>query len=291
MNIFKFLHVVCIAAFILLFSMPALTDERAVNTSNFSLEDLLITPKRIVFEGKTRSSEVILLNRSDKTLTYKLLFVNYHMKENGKLENIDTPGVGDRIAEKYLRFTPRRVILEPQQTQMVRMQLMKPDTLSAGEYRSHLLFQVVPSATEAAAQTEKKQERGIQIKLIPIYGISIPVIVRQGSLKASVLLNDPHIVSEAGGKVKAISLIMERSGDRSVYGDMTVTWKRSGSKDITVGEIKGVAIYTPNAKREVLVALSPPKDVSFHGGQLTVRFAEPEDGSQPLTAESTIPLP
>ncbi|NTW82913.1 MAG: hypothetical protein HGB36_06025 [Chlorobiaceae bacterium] len=219
------------------------------------------------------------------------MFVNYRMTDDGKMNSIDTPGVGDRFAEKYLRFTPRRVILEPQQTQMVRMQLMKPDTLSAGEYRSHLLFQVVPSASEAVAQTEKKQERGIQIKLIPIYGISIPVIVRQGSLKASVQLNNPHIVSEAGGKVKAISLILERSGDRSVYGDVTVTWKRPGSKDITVGEIKGVAIYTPNAKREVLVSLSPPKDVTFHGGQLNISFVEPQDGTQPLTAESTIPLP
>ena len=48
----------------------------------FAQGDLLIFPKRIVFEGRNRMEQITLANSGVDSATYNISFVEYRMKDN-----------------------------------------------------------------------------------------------------------------------------------------------------------------------------------------------------------------
>lgn len=254
-----------------------------------SMADLMVTPKRLVLEGTERTAELALMNRSNKQLTYAVSFIEYRMTEDGKLETITEEGrPGEHFCSPFVRFTPRRVILEPHQTQMLRVLVRKPQNLPEGEYRSHLAFKVVPGTTEATAPGAAGG-KGIQIKLIPIYGLSIPVIVRNGSLSCTNRLEQLRYNGASSNKTLSVSLV--REGTSSCYGDFEVVWKPASGKESVVGRLNGVAVYASNATRTVNIPLSFPEGVASPRGELHVRFVDREGGVESLKAENSLILP
>jgi P pilus assembly chaperone PapD len=102
--------------------------------------DLLIFPKRIVFDEGKRVKQLILSNIGKDTAIYNVSFLQYRMNENGGFKAITTPDVGQYFATPYLRVFPRKVTLAPNESQIVKVQLTKSTKLKEGEYRSHLYF-------------------------------------------------------------------------------------------------------------------------------------------------------
>ena len=106
--------------------------------------NLLITPRRVVFEGPKRTQDLNLANTGIDTAKYNVSVINYRMREDGSFEEITVPDAGQNFADKNFRFFPRTVTLAPNEGQVVKMQLTKTETLSPGEYRSHVYFRAVP---------------------------------------------------------------------------------------------------------------------------------------------------
>src|SRR5512133_2226295 len=102
--------------------------------------NLLITPRRVVFEGQKKTQELNLANTGSDTAKYNVSIVQYRMKEDGSFEEITVPDPGQNFADKNIRFFPRTVTLAPNEAQVVKMQLTKSDQLLPGEYRSHVYF-------------------------------------------------------------------------------------------------------------------------------------------------------
>ena len=71
-----------------------------------------------------------------------------------------------------------------------------------------------------AAQTPQAPVKGVSFELIPIYGVTIPVVVRMGNLSAKVGITNVAM-AKSNGK-PAVSLDLTRAGDRSVFGDIRV---------------------------------------------------------------------
>ena len=109
--------------------------------------DLLISPVRVVLEGRQRSAELTLVNRGEETMTYRVEFENRRMLEDGRFESALEAREGELFADSMIRYAPRRITLEPGSPQTIRVLLRKPSDLAEGEYRSHLLFRAVPEAT------------------------------------------------------------------------------------------------------------------------------------------------
>lgn len=272
------------------FIRPAMAEDAA--PAAFSLQDILVTPTRIVFEGDMRSAELALVNRSDKVRSYALSFLQCRMTESGEIHELDPatkPLPGENFADPYVRFTPRRVVLEPRQVQMVRMIIRKPADLPDGEYRSHLNFRLIPSSEDATKPDSLG--KGISIKLVPIYGVMIPVIVRQGALTARLRLTTLKLITKGEPATPYLSLSIEREGGQSSYGDLEVLWRAAGSKTLSLGMLRGVAVYTPNTHRIVEVPFSLPRGVRLREGQLSVRFMDHDIGAEKIFAESQLDLP
>ena len=71
---------ICLTGFYLLF----LSDISIVSGQG----NLLITPRRLVFEGSKRSIDVNLANIGQDTATYSISIVQIRMTENGSFETI-----------------------------------------------------------------------------------------------------------------------------------------------------------------------------------------------------------
>lgn len=242
--------------------------------------DLLITPTRIVLDNRTRSAEVTLNNRGPKEATFRISLVKMRMNNKGLYENVEekgAPNPDEKFADDLIRFSPRQVVLKPAESQTVKI-MLKKDAAGDGEYRTHMLMRAVPDTGEGQdiEAPAKLGENEIAVRLIPVYGISIPVIVRLGALEATGGIENVHVSGNA------MTLTLTRRGTRSLFGDLTVT---QGANEV-VGILRGVAVFTPNTRREVTLPLTAPK-----GGlksPLTVSWREREADGDALLAESKV---
>lgn len=254
---------------------------------------LTVSPTRIVFEGRQRTAEVTLINRSTAPATYRISFKNMRMLEDGSYEDIEAPDMYELFADKMIRYAPRQVTLEPGVAQTIRLLLRKPGNLSPGEYRSHLLFKALPPETAGEDIEELDLEEGeIRVQITTIFSITIPVIIRHGKLSATVTVSDLALIpSEKPDEPPVLFLRLNRSGDRSVSGEVKVMFvSDKGGDELEVGLIRGLAVLAPYPTRTVKLTLRAPEGVVLEGGRLHVIYrARPEEGGAVL-AEAELSL-
>jgi P pilus assembly chaperone PapD len=236
--------------------------------------DLLIAPTRVILDGR-RGTEVILNNIGNEEATYRITLELRRMNGEGRLEDVDATSANDKekSALAVIRYAPRRVTLPPNQPQSIRVGLQPLDTLPDGEYRAHMLFRAIPKAQPVAAPEESGNE--LKIQLIPIYGITIPVIVRKGNLQATAALSNVRMAKDNEGP--ALEFDMSRTGDKSVFGEIHVT-KPGVAEPITVA--KGIAIYPEIASRNVSLPLEPEVAAKMHGAIVVSYYEAPEAGGR-----------
>ncbi|HXO20041.1 MAG TPA: molecular chaperone [Thermoanaerobaculia bacterium] len=272
--------------FVLLFGALGATAAHASGPS-----DLLVAPTRVVFEGRLRTAEITLVNIGSSTATYRISFVHLRMSEEGGTKEIETAGAepGERFADELIRYSPRQVTLEPNVAQTVRIQVRKPEDLAPGEYRSHLLFRAVPSAGRDAKTAE--DATAFSVKLTAIYGVSIPVIVRQGDTSAKATLSDLEIVPPSGAEaMPALRFRISRTGNQSIYGNLRVTFVPAGGKASVVGLANGVAVYTPNPVRRAVIPLHVPPGVVLKNGRLHLAYTKQDKGNETIAeADRLVP--
>ena len=241
---------------------------------SFAQGDLMIMPKRLVFDGSQRSQEINLANTGSDTAVYAISFVNYKMTENGNFKQIETPEEDQRFAEGFLRYFPRRVSLAPNESQTIRVQLTRTGNLEHGEYRSHMYFRAVEEQT-ALGEEKTKDSEGISINIKTVFGISIPIIIRHGKSTTQVNLNDIRL--DVSGDLPKLSLSINRSGNMSVYGNLTATHIAPNGTKTEVGMVKGVSVYTPNEKRDFSFELRDATKVDLSKGKIKITYNS-EDG-------------
>ena len=252
--------------------------------------DLLIAPTRLVFDGTKRTAEISLINIGSQQATYRISLIHERMMPDGTLVEIQAPNPDEQFADDLVRFTPRQVVLDPHSSQLVRVDLRLPADLAAGEYRSHMLFRAVPVSTPSIAAADTAAPQGLSIKITPIYGVSIPVIVRSGSTTASVSISNLACVTGTDG-VPMLSGSLERTGNISVYGDIQVEFAPTGGRYSTVGRMSGVALYTPNVSRTFSMQLAPPQGLPLRGGTIRISYKQTADDGGAQLAESTLVMP
>lgn len=247
-----------------------------------STGDLLVAPTRIVLDG-ARGTEVILNNIGDEPATYRISLELKRMLPDGSLEDVAPDKVSELETKTVgmISYAPRRIVLPPNQPQAVRIGIRAPQGLADGEYRAHMLFRAIPPSKPATAPAA--ETGGLSIALTPIYGVTIPIIVRQGSLKATAAMSNPRLVqTEHGG---ALALTLSRSGTRSTYGRIRVLKPGQGKP---LFEAAGVAIYPEVESRQVEIGL-PPEVMAALAGPATIQYVEdPENGGRVMAEVQTV---
>ncbi|UAB78480.1 molecular chaperone [Erythrobacter sp. SCSIO 43205] len=236
--------------------------------------DLLVAPTRVILDG-SRGTEVILSNIGAQEATYRIGLDLRRMTEDGRLEPVEKVDANEteEAALGMIRYAPRRISLPPGQPQAVRLSARPGADLPDGEYRVHMSFKAIPRPTEVTQ--EETQSEGVTLRLIPIYGITIPIIVRHGKVEAQVALTQPSIVQ--GDKGPELAMTIERTGESSTYGVLSIVKPGLPDPIVLAG---GIAVYPEVGSRKVRINLTEEQAAALRGpARIEYRELEEKGGA------------
>ena len=264
--------------------VAALLAATAVATPARAQGDLLVAPTRIIISNGG-GAEVILSNIGTEPATYRISAELRRMDEDGAFTTVAEVDANpaEQAALAMITFAPRRITLLPGQPQAERISIRPPAGLPDGEYRVHLNFRAIPPALKPEAAAAEPAA-GVSIKLIPVYGITIPVFLRRGKLEGGATLAGPHLVKTADSAF--IELDLNRTGQRSIYGTLI---GKNGRGDV-VFELRGIAIYPEITHRKAQIPLNS-EQLALLKGPIKIEYRElPENGGA-LLAEVSVVFP
>lgn len=241
---------------------------------------LMITPNRIELDDNSKTQEVRLVNSSKEANSYRISFQNLRMKEDGSYEEIkDEAEVKEKFANEFVKFSPKRVTLQPGESQTIRLLAKKPD--QEGEYRSHLLFkEEIPAEFGNSVENNSKNSKELSVVLKPVFAISIPVIVRSGKVESKISFADFEIKNNEKQKTTSLAMKINREGNGSVNGKIVVNLLKKDSSRVELGSISNISVYFPYPSRTVLLNLDIPKSTKLTAGSnLEVKFVARNDGN------------
>jgi hypothetical protein len=249
--------------------------------------NFLLQPQRIIFEGGSKAQELNLVNTGKDTAQYTISLMEIRMKEEGGFQQITRPDSGQNFASGHLRFTPQSLTLGPHESGKIKVEVLQPKALAPGEYRSHICFKALPRKKPMNENTEKDME-GTSVLLTPLLGMVFPVIILVGSPSATVTLSGLLLESTKDNRY-LLHIKFNRTGNRSVYGDVAVHYLSEQGIRTQAGLIKGIAVYAPTGSRLFRMPLNPFPAFDYHSGKLQVVYTSCDDKPVVL-AEATLEL-
>jgi hypothetical protein len=251
--------------------------------------NLLITPMRVVFEDNKQKAELNLVNTGTDTATYSVSFKQYNMTEDGMLSLIEKPETTQMFAEPYVRIFPRRVTLAPGEAQVIMLQCRRKPDMLAGEYRSHLWFRSEKNYNLLEKTKPLMDSNQLSISIIPIFGITIPIIIRSGEVSVSATLSNLKLDIQQSA-IQSLALTINRTGNISIYGDIIIEYIPVQGKSFEIGVVKGVGVYTNISKRKISVKLDNTSGKPLTNGELRVRYVSNGDTKQVVYAEAKMEM-
>ena len=251
--------------------------------------DLLLYPKRLVFEGSKKSQTLNLANTGKDSVRYLISVVQARMNKEGGFETITLPDSGQNFAGKYFRFFPRRVVLAPNEAQSVKIQLINTTGLEPGEYRSHIYFRAEPDNRPLGEVEPLKDSTSISVKLVAVFGISIPIIIRVGESTTKVTLSDA-VFDLKSDSIPTLKIDFNRTGNMSVYGDINVDHISLQGKVTRIAVASGMALYAPNPVRHFNLLLDKNAGIDYHKGKLRIAYTTQPDAKSVKIAETELEL-
>jgi len=251
--------------------------------------DLLVTPSRIVFEGNKQKEQLNLLNMGQDTATYSISFVQRSMKEDGSFVTIEKPDSGQMFADPYLRIFPRQVTLAPREPQIILVQYRRKADMAAGEYRSHLYFRSEQNYKPLGMGKSDKDTKLLNVQLVPIFGVSIPIIIRTGEVSVSATLSNLELLP-LQGTTQNMRLTINRKGNISTYGDITVQYIPVQGKPVLVATVGGVGVYSNISKRNMVLKLTTTSGLKLGKGKLKVQYTAKGDIKPFVYAEGELEI-
>ena len=234
-----------------------------------------LTPRRVVFDRSKRTEAIYVFNQGNTAVTVDVALIDNVMLSSGEIVPLarvaekgpeaEAIAATVRSARPLIVAAPSRLTLAPGQGKTVRLRTTLPDTADGAEYRTHLTVTTVPPAdTGLTAEQAAAVGRGeLVLRIQSVFGVSIPLIVRNGTQPASATLDG--FAAETTPDGQALALTIGRSGAGSLYGNIEV---RAG-KDEIVGLVRGIGVYPEIAGRRALVPLMRPLR---RGETVTVRY-------------------
>ena len=261
-----------LCAFLTLYAAPALAQ-------------LLISPVRVVFEDRSRSQTVSLINTSDTTRTYRIEFFDTQMGADGMYENITRSGnipEGFVSASDFLRYSPRQVTLGPRESQQIRIAVRKPEGLPTGEYRTHMILKQLAQLDDVQSSVDR-----VTTAIRANISFSIPIIVRHGQLEAQAKIADIRYGTNEDGE-EGLFVKVTRTGHSSTYGSLVAYNPNQRIAEEAVGVLNNFAVFTEASERNTFVRFREPVS---SGQQLIITYEGREDAEGRLYDETTYTIP
>ncbi|MCH2037797.1 MAG: hypothetical protein MK137_04310 [Rickettsiales bacterium] len=256
---------------------------------------MLLFPTRVVLDNNERSTKLTIKNTGETRGLYRIELVEIEIKREGGSRVLEEDEDAMYSAKKISRISPRRVLVEANSTQSVRIAVRKPKNLEDGEYRSHIKVTMLEDNVDEngrpiAVVQNDDDNFGIQIKarLVNI----IPLIIRHGETQHAVTIGEPSLkIAQSEDERTALIIPIQRTGNRSSLGDIKVEHIDDG-KNTVLKMQSGVAVYRPLEERLFELPLDVPDNISLTKGVIKVTYtssdSDDEEGSEFVTESSLV---
>jgi hypothetical protein len=242
--------------------------------------DVSVSPTLVLFDGKAGTQAITVTNTGVKQQVFRVSLVNLRMAPDGTMARADTPAEGEHFATGMVRFSPRELTLAPGGSDVIRLQVA---TLQPGEYRTHVLIQQVPEVDALQAPPFDHSD-GVSMDLRAVFGVAVPLIIRDGEPSATVTFGDARLTALPDG-TPAVALRVERAGERSVRGALSL--RRDGKE---IGLADGIAIYAPTRYRDLAIRIDAKDAARLREGTFEASFNETDEVRNPVAASAVIKL-
>lgn len=250
--------------------------------------NLLVTPKRIVFDDRDRTHQVVLINASDQTRSYRLEWIEQKQIAGGSYRLLtEEEAQGRKKASDIMRFSPRQVRLGPGERQVVKIMARRSGNMESGEYRSHLLFSALPPEVQ---ETDEEID-GIAMRLNVLVSYSIPIILNVGYEAPQIFVSDVKVNEAEVGDNKFAEVIvnLDKTGDYLSYGKVKAYFKGTNEADFKeVGILNGVSMFAESESYTANISwLNAPAERS---GALKIRYEGDAEFSGTTFTEQVISI-
>jgi len=255
----------------------------------FGQGNLLVTPVRVIFDGQKQKEDLNITNVGNDSAIFIMSFIHHRMNPDGSLTMLQK---GDSLtsAEKYLRIFPRRIKLGPNESQTIRLQYRKVQGMTEGEYRSHLYFRADKKAAPLGMEDKKRDSTKMAVQITAIFGISIPVIIRNGNLTAQNSISDVALTALTDS-TSLLKFQINRTGNRSSYGNLKVEYNDKTGKKTVLSNANGVGVYTEIQARTMSLLLRWPAGIRQKDGKLKIMYNSSDEEGNLLLASTEYIFP
>ncbi len=210
---------------------------------------LFLYPSEIVFENNQRSAEITLSNRGDQTGTYEMGWTNMTMTVEGGL--VKHEGEAPWSVQSHVRYSPRRVTLEPAQSQVIKIALRRRQDVPEGEYYSHFRVLTLRSEDPSAAEANA-DEPSAGFSITARSAVAIPIIWRNSRAKSSASIESVRIDQDAN----TLTVDVRRHGILSVRGYLHVLGMTPDGTRSALAEPVPLVIYPSIDARAATIELN-----------------------------------
>jgi P pilus assembly chaperone PapD len=261
----------------------------SVSVHKQACASLMILPTNIVFEGRERYADVTLINNGLDTKNY-LLEWTYHkmLPETGAYELLENLEEGEFDLSKYVVLSPKRVRLEPNAKQKIRIALRRPNDIAPGDYHVHLRFTAVPDEQEVESAVDNSDGPKAEASVKFVVSYSIPVILRVGESDAKAKLGQLSLERNQNSGLLDVLVPVERLSENpySILGYLLVYHIAEDGNEELVGELSNANIFPEIDSRTFRAFLT--KEIT--GGSLRVVLNEREKDNANMYVERIYPL-
>lgn len=235
-----------------------------------------VAPTRIFIEDNQRSATLTVINRSDRSTTFRVNVADVLTEEDGSSTMLETAGDEPHNAARMIRFSPRQATLGPGERQTVRIMVRRPAGIEAGESRARIAVMSLP-APEPDGQISGTEEGDLAVRIEALFGVTLPIAITHGQPQARVAFDSV----EQNNQELQVALL--REGQRSVYGRLDIHAGDSPEGELLLTRNRAVVAY-PLERR--VVAFEPlPAGSQIH----LVYLAFADDGGH-IKASKTVTL-
>ena len=211
---------------------------------------LFIYPTLLIFEGDERSGTITVTNRGDQTGTFEMSWTDMTMTPEGGLVKYE--GQAPWSLQSYVRYSPRRVTLEPLESQVIRIAVRRGLDVPEGEYYSHFRVLTLNSEDPSADLSDaEEQDRGAVITIAARSAVAIPIVWRNSQATSSASIDSVRIDQDTN----QLSVDVRRHGPLSVRGYLHLVETAADGTRSSLAEPVPLVIYPSLDARTMAIEL------------------------------------
>lgn len=247
-----------------------------------TLAGVLVAPTVIFISDKDRTGRLNIQNPSNEPREISI-HLAFGLPESDSLGNVfvnlqDSAVTDPRSALDWIKAFPRKVIVPPNGTQVIRLVARPPQNLPDGEYWARVVVTSREGTTSMPLETEGD---AIQTHLNMVMQTALMLKYRSGECvaKLDVVRKEAHLLD---GQVNVV-VDMQNTGNTSYMGVVTCRLLDKNRKLVTERTLD-VAVY-----RSLMRRIELPFDTTQFSGPFSVDVAISSEGRTDVAPEDMIP--